>query len=68
MVACRHHSVMARHGRAAGNRAIPHDAWSEALDGLRVGVVDIVHDKRLGRHADARQLTRELPTYLRLRR
>ena len=44
------------------------DEWSKAVDDLHVAVVDLEHDKTFGRRADARQLTRELPAYLRLRR
>ena len=44
------------------------DAWTEGLEALELGVVEIERDARLEYHADARMLTRELPSYLLLRR
>ena len=43
------------------------DAWNEALDGLQMAVVEVKRDERLEYHADARMLTRELPSYLLLK-
>jgi hypothetical protein len=43
------------------------NAWEDALEGLRIGVVEIKRDPRLEYHADARMLTRELPSYLLLK-
>jgi transglutaminase-like putative cysteine protease len=42
--------------------------WLLMVDTLRVAVVDLRHDKRLAGHADVRQLARELPAYMQLRR
>ncbi|MEO8845765.1 MAG: transglutaminase-like domain-containing protein [Kofleriaceae bacterium] len=40
------------------------EAWSDGLAGLRLAVVELERDARLVDHADARMLTRELPSYL----
>ena len=42
--------------------------WQDALEDLRVAVIDVHRDHRLVGRADVRQLAAELPGYLRLRR
>jgi transglutaminase-like putative cysteine protease len=44
------------------------DDCCTGMSELRVAVVDVQRDHRLVGHADARQLARELPAYLKLRR
>ena len=44
------------------------DDCCAGMSQLRVAVIDLQRDNRLVGHADARQLARELPAYLRLRR